>query len=484
MKLKKPNLSLRKSKSSASNTNSSRRTQLPSLDRSHTSVVFGLLFAILVTSMLISAILIALPKTERWIPDNRFDLNVKEDQYWSKSFTLELKVKEADKDQTTEKVELTKGVIQRRLDRYKVEQIEIRNLEEYNSDESGEQPEDLTELVGAVEQKAEEESVQGASDENDSPIKKYIQIDITGSPDQANVTRLIGSRHYLKIMTAKPEASNTDDQLAPYLPDNYERTEFTRRSFRNVEIKQLPTLDGSEAYFAIYKAWPQNAIAWRSFLGENAGKTIGIAIDGFVTPYDVPIEFDPDLKNPQQNPVFAPGVTQDAEEAKILDILYNSGVIPLEYAIIDSKDIDTTPYDLNSIEVSAAFILAVIVVMAYTYFRNREDGGRNLLFMLTSVSVFAIYVALLKMTSTPIDLPILLLEGLTIILLAKVLSYRTRSILLIDLPIIMFFALLSLYGSGYIAIYGMQMVVISLAIVVIVPILDTYIDKMRNLLLK
>lgn len=479
MKFKKPNLSLRKTKSS-------KIPKLPSIDRNQTGTVFGLLFTILVTSMLISAILIALPKTEQWIPENRFDLNVKEDQYWSKSFTLELTVKQADKDQATEKVELTKGVIQRRLDRYKVEQIEIRNLDGYNGTESGEQSEDpeQEELVDAVEQKAEEESVQGTSDDNDSPIKKYVQIDITGSPDQANVTRLIGSRHYLKIMTAKPEASNTDDQLAPYLPDNYERTEFTRRSFRNVEIKQLPTLDGSEAYFAIYKAWPQNAIAWRSFLGENAGKTIGIAIDGFVTPYDVPIEFDPDLKNPQQNPVFAPGVTQDSEEAKILDILYNSGVIPLEYVIIDSNDIETTPYDLNSIEVSAAFILAVIIVMAYTYFRNREDGGRNLLFMLTSVSVFAIYVALLKMTSTPIDLPILLLEGLTIILLAKVLSYRTRSILLIDIPIIMFFALLSYYGSGYIAIYGRQMVVISLAIVVIVPVLDTYIDKMKNLLLR
>ncbi|WKZ30816.1 MAG: hypothetical protein QY318_03125 [Candidatus Dojkabacteria bacterium] len=490
MKIPKLSLPSKGKKKATSNTkgkggvSKAKRNVSSNSRRNLSATIFGLLFTILVTSMLISAALIAMPKTERFTPDNRFDLNVKDDKYWAKRFVLELTVKKEDEGDTTEKVEVTKGIIQRRLDRYDVEQVSIKTLHDYEPTSAEETVEDI------VNQIEEQEDVQGAEDSGDNEkaeedIKVYIEVSATSSRDQASITRLIGSRHYLKIMTTTPAALNSEDQLAAYLPENYDRTQFTRRSFRNIEIKQLSTTtEGEDAFFAIYKSWPHNALAWRDFLGDNAGKTIGIAIDGFVTPYPVPIEFDPDLKNPQQNPIFAPGVTQDPAEAQILDILYNSGVIPVEYSIISNEDAEVKTYEIDYIEVSAAFILSVIVIMAYSYFRNRGDKGRSLLFMLTSVAAFAFYVAVLKILSLPIDLPILLLEGLSIILLAKVLAYRTRSVLLIDLPVIMFFALLSFYGSGYTGIYGMHMTVIAFAMMLMVPVLDTYINKMKNLLMK
>jgi len=70
--------------------------------------------------------------------------------------------------------------------------------------------------------------------------------------------------------------------------ENYNPTEFTGSSFRNILLTELKDGSGEYSYFAVFKLWLTNEKAFQNFLKTHEEETIGLEIDGFVTPYYVP----------------------------------------------------------------------------------------------------------------------------------------------------------------------------------------------------
>jgi hypothetical protein len=457
------------------------KNRLKSFD---TVTALSAVFIVVITSIFITASLIALPRTEDYIPTNTFNLRVRE-KLQTKSYILELETSA----NNTSHIEETKSVIKKRLNKFGVEATKFEVLNNYTPPEEPEQPEVSIAGEEGTETEVDTEDSEETQQEQEEEVKAYLKVTTYTDKDESLVDLLVSERFYFRILTLKEDANieGENSQILQRLPQNYDKTDFDASTFRTIKVDESLDNEGNEAYFAYFKAWPHRSIAWNSFLEDNASKVIGIEIDGAVNPLQVDPYFDPELRSQSQlsrNPQFAVGITGGEAEAEITSILYNTGHTPVNYDVVEQTVEESLIFDVNYIEVTAAFFAAIIAIYLFTYVRNREEQDKNIIFILSTIMLFGIWMATLKLTATHVSLPITVLQGLMLVILAKVFVYRESNKLLIELPLALLLLLVATFEDGLLQTYAAQLITLSVLLLLIVNTMGIYINKMRNFLVK
>lgn len=211
--------------------------------------ILNYLFVILLTSFILVTILISLPLTERVSSQVTYDLKTKSELYWAKDYTLQLDIWDrTDKEKILDR---TTSTLYQRLSKYGVEKVDMYTFTQNEME--------------------------------------YIDIHVQSSLPQEYVDELIRSPFIVKVVTRDPEVDFEDPEnpYAIYLGENYLDTQFTRDSFRNIYITKLKNSAKQYSYFALFKTWPWNS-QWKTFLEEYQGQEVGVSVDGFVTPVQIP----------------------------------------------------------------------------------------------------------------------------------------------------------------------------------------------------
>lgn len=386
---------------------------------------------ILATSLFITLTLIALPLTEKFSQNTPFNLTTKEDHYWSQEYILDLS--------TTEKkdAEITRDIIYRRLKRFGVEKVSVRNL--------GVQ-EDITQL----------------------------QVVVNTTKNQELVKELISNRFDVQVMTRKDDVDFDDEenQFAYLFADNYNPTEWTRDDFRNIYITELKTNENSEAYFAIFKFWPNKESGFNAFLDKHRGEYIGVSIDGFVTPYLVP-EVD-------QGIFAVPITTEDLEQIESIDILYNTGIIPINYTISEEIELEPQIIKLDYIRISIGFAISMLLTYAYLFLLRKDSVEILKTSLFSSILTASTYIVILKLLNIPIDVFLLPVIMTLTFVLTKVLTENKDSQLYLGSILILVLLTFNILATGYVVILATHLIYIILLSQISLTISRWYLDKVRK----
>ena len=396
-------------------------------------------FLIIVSSLLIVVGLISLPLTERFKEDIPYNLVTKTNMYWSKEYVLELdtaQTLDSDKDKY---IEQTRDILYKRLNRAGIEEISI-------------QKDTLDE-------------------------KNILRVSVKTSKAEELVTNLIQNRFFVRVVTRKEDVNFEDpeNQYAYLLGENYTPTEFTGSYFRNVLITQLKNSSGEYSYFAILKLGITREKAFQDFLKNNEGKTLGLEIDGFVTPYSVP------TSNPK---TFAIPVSGGEEQSVMLNILYNSGEVPIPFTTLETNNLPVEIQTINYIELSIAMLLGILIVYVIMIFVLKGDPT------ITPVSLFSTLIAIsgwityLKLSSTPIDTWLLAIECILAIIVVYVLIHNKESQIAIISSLLLSFFTLMILGTGYMKIFGQEMLLVLILCQFSIVFSNWYITNMKNTLAK
>lgn len=379
---------------------------------------------IIISALLLSTLLFALPKTEAIIPtidDKRFDLNTKEEDYWKKEFIIELNIEERDRALVEDKVEKTKDVLYQRLRKAGVEEIQIT---EYEKDEDEEE------------------------EENDLFIVEHIKVIIQTTKDENFVKRMLASSGDVQIMKPREDFDilNQEDEMQIYLPENYELTGWGRDDFRSILINDLIAGDGQRSYFAIFRPTYTNRPAFSSFLNEHDKQILGVLIDSYV----LPVEVNLDMMN-----VFAVGIGPDPREAQIQDIILNTGVIPVvDMFTVSERDLEPNIYEIDHIQISLAILVGIISIIYFLYQKEKEEKEKILQFSFSLLLIFSISLTVLKIWKIPVDLFLLIPTGILTTIYVKTMYTCTKESKFILMATILMASLMIFLGTGYAPILG------------------------------
>ena len=372
----------------------------------------GYLSLVIATSFGITAILIALPLTEKISERTSFDLITKENQYWSKEYILELQTTD------TKDIEKVRNIIYKRLKKFKVEQIEIAKLKELS----------------------------------DTGNTTLLKVTINTTRDPNLVKELIANQFQVRIVTKKEDIDFFDEenQFAHLFAENYDPTGWDRSNFRNVHITELKTTNNTYSYFAIFKPWVSKQADFNKLLDEHKGEYMGIDTDGFVTPYLVPLE---------EQSVFAiPLSYQYEEEVEAIDILYNSGIIPTNYTLLSETDLDPHIIKVNHIGISGGFAISLLLTYLLLILLKHDTVDDVKRAFLASILTISIYLAFLKLFNIPVDTFLLPIIAMLIFLLIKTLVVNLDSVLFIEVGLILLFLIVKVLGYGYIEILANHLI--------------------------
>ncbi len=385
---------------------------------------------ILISALLLASLFFALPGTENLVPleEQRFDLNKKDEDYWKKETILELSIEPKDRTLRNEKVDETKNIIYKRLQKIRVEEIQIVDY----------QPSD----------KVLDEKEQSLEDEGDTHLKEYIKIIVQTTKDPNLVNRLITSTGNIKIMDPKEELDDLEeeDQLQLYLKENYEETKWDRTEFRNILINDLVAGDGGRSYFGIFKPKLGNRGEFSSFLREREGQTIGVLMNTFV----IPMQVTQEMTN-----LFAIGIGPERHEAEIQNIILNTGVIPVsQISIFSTEDIEPKIYEINHIQITLAILISIISLIFFLYQRENEEKEKILQFAFSLILIFSLSLTILKIWQIPVDLFLLIPAGILGTVFVKTMYTCTKEAKMILIMSIIVSAIMLIWGTGYIPILG------------------------------
>ncbi len=372
----------------------------------------GYLSLVIATSFGITAILIALPLTEKISERTSFDLITKENQYWSREYVLELQTTD------TKDIEKVRNIIYKRLKKFKVEQIEIAKLKELSDTEN----------------------------------TTLLKVTINTTRDPNLVKELIANQFQVRIVTKKEDIDFFDEenQFAHLFAENYDPTGWDRSNFRNVHITELKTTNNTYSYFAIFKPWVSKQADFNKLLDEHKGEYMGIDTDGFVTPYLVPLE---------EQSVFAiPLSYQYEEEVEAIDILYNSGIIPTNYTLLSETDLDPHIIKVNHIGISGGFAISLLLTYLLLILLKHDTVNDVKRAFLASILTISVYLAFLKLFNIPVDTFLLPIIAMLIFLLIKTLVVNLDSVLLIEVGLILLFLIVKVLGYGYIEILANHLI--------------------------
>lgn len=389
---------------------------------------------VLVSSVLVAVILIALPLTEKISNEISFNLTTADSKYWSKEYILKLKTDNKNEVRDFE------NILYRRLKDFDVERVSIRKIE------------------------TEEEK------------STNLKVVVNTSKDQKMVEQLIKTRYNYEIVTQKTDVDfeNKEDPYARYMAKNYESTEWNWDDFRNIHITSLRTTAGTNSYFAIYKQWPKQRKAFQEFLKGKKGETIGVNIDGFVSPFDVTESYKNKI-------VFAlPIYTADTDKARIISILYNSGHIPVEFSLETEKNLPTESITIDyfkiSIGLTIALITTYIYLLIFKQFSKREIASS----FLATVITLSTYITILKVQHISVYTLLLAIGAIMISIIIMILINNRESQKYILLSLFTIYLVTANLGTGFVHIFAKEMAVLTLIAVASIMLSKWYIGKIRK----
>lgn len=382
---------------------------------------FNYILLILLTSLIILNFLIALPLTESVAQIRAFDLNIVND-YWSKEYILEL-----DTEDSSE-ITKTKNILFRRLNNYGVEEASIY--------QEGSQ----------------------------------LRVVVKTSKDQTYVDELVRNPYQYRLVTRKEEVDfeSEENALAPYLGENYNETEFGASTFRNIYITELPNSSGSKSYFGIAKPWINRSRQLKDFLSEYTEQYIGIDIDGFVTPIYV--------NDPSQLAIVIAAENEEGRE--VINLLYNSGNIPVSYQVTSQNELDVRNFNINYIEITVAVFVSILAIYIYTYFTQIYSKQETIKTMFVTLLSLAMFLSLLKIINTPVHIFLLLVDAVVIILFSNILYQNPESRYPLILSGFLIGLIFKYLGIGYLRIFGSDLLIISIVSFISILLVNLFIDKL------
>jgi len=390
----------------------------------------------IISAILVAAILIALPLTEKISDEINFNLVTKDSSFWSKEYILALQT--SDEKQVQE----TREVLYRRLRSFSVERESVYVVP---SDEEG--------------------------------ISK-LKVVISSAKDQKLVEELIKNRFQYKIMTKKPDVDfeNSEDQYAYMMEENYDPTDWDYQDFRDIYLTKLKTNSGTYSYFALYKLWPNKEKEFVNFLSQYKGQMIGVSIDGYISPYQVPEDVD------QGAFLFAlPVYTENKDEAEIISILYNSGNIPVEFTVQEETDLPSPIASIDYLKISVALIIALVTAYIYILIFKQSTPKKLTRSFLATVITISVYITILKIQHIPVYTLLLALECI----MASIAIYmfeENRESRKFTLCILLAFLLVIVFlGTGLMSEFAKEMICILLLSALSLQISQRYIDKVRKI---
>ncbi len=390
------------------------------------------ILTIIISAVILALVLISLPLTEKVTSSASYDLVNKNKLYWAKEYILELNTENSKNIQ--DDIQETRSVLQRRLRSLGIEQSQIVS---YKEDD-----------------------------------KEYLKVQIQSAKDIELVENLIKTPYILNIVTKKDDVNYEDEEnpLTPYLEENYNKTSFTRDSFRNVYITKLKNSSGEYSYFGLFKTWPWQK-DWNNFLLEYSGQTVGVSIDGFVTP----VQILPDDKT------FAPAVSATEEKyVELIDILYNSGTVNLPYSVVAEEDAVVDMPEINYIKLTEGILVAILFI--YLYLLLIEKTSKETLFIsgISSCITVTGWIAYLKISSTPVDIFILALEVITIVVVIRIIAENIESRINVTLLITFLSILSMLLGSGYVKMFSNDLLLLIILSNISLLISSYYVSNVRK----
>ena len=402
------------------------------LKKINLSSFFKYILSVLISSLILALVLISLPLTERVTSSATYDLITKKDYYWSKEYKLQLDTSQSIRIESD--IDKVESILQKRLRKIGVEESSL-NL----------------------------------SKEGDT---NFLELTVQTSKDIDVVDSLIKTPFLVNIVTRKADVDfdNPEDVIAPYLLENYDITEFTRSSFRNVYITQLKNSNNEYSYFALFKTWPWGN-EWKTFLEDNAGQTVGVALDEFVTPVQIPTD----------QSLFAVPVSSTEEKyAQAISILYNSGQMPISYTAVDEKELNIDIAEIDYIKLTEGILVAVVLIYLYLLIINKTPKDTLLLSGISTVITISTWIAYLKISETPTDIFILALEVITVVAIIRLIAENLESKMIITVLLSLISSISILMGSGYIKIFAYDLLILIILSNISLYIGKYYLDNVRK----
>ncbi len=393
--------------------------------------VFNYFISVIISAVILALVLISLPLTEKVSSSASYDLVNKNNMYWSKQYILELDTSKSSDIQKD--IADLKSVLQKRLKNFDVERSSLTSYQE-----------------------------------ND---KYYLKAEIQTSKEQELIEQLIKNPFIIKIVTRKDDVNyeDTENPLIPYLEENYNVTEFTRKDFRNVYVTKLKNTSGEYSYFAIFKAWPWSG-KWNEFLNKYSGQIVGVSIDGFVTPVQI-----------NEDKIFAPSVSAiDEQYAKVTSILYNSGVSPMSYSTISEEDKPLDIAEIDYIKLTEGILIAILFIYVYLLIVEKTRKSILLTSGVATVLTVSSWIAYLKLSAQPTDIFLLALEVITVIEVIRMITENRESRVHITLLLTFMSVLCILLGFGYVKIFANDLLILMILSNLSLLISTYYISKVRK----
>lgn len=376
---------------------------------------FQIIFAAVISSLLISTVLISLPQTEKVYDKARYDITLSP-EVWKKEYTLELTIKAKDFNKRDKKVSETKSIIEKRLKKYGVQEVQIKEI---------------------------------ASNSRD---KAVLLIRVETDKDESSVDQLVSQRYYARFVLRK-EGVNFEDptnQFAQFDIENYVNTPYSLHEFRQVYITTLRSSTGEDAYFSIYKPWEHKAGEFYSYFDKYAGQYAGIAIDGFVSPILVPITNSGQTSGIVARNPFAIGMNGDADDAEVLSILSNTGVIPVEYSQTATKDLASKSIEVDYIKMTILFSTLSATILILLYVLNKRGTYTTFISYALTATTF---IAVSKLLGIPLQPIVLLYTNITLTFLLPIfIASKQVTVALALLGLLLYFL-----GAGFMQNVGIVM---------------------------
>jgi hypothetical protein len=288
-------------------------------------------------------------------------------------------------------------------------------------------------------------------------------------------------------MIPKPDVDFTseENQFNYIFAENYNPTGLTRHDFRTVFVKELQNSTGEKSFFAIFKTWPLLDSEYNQFKETYAGQQVGLSIDGLVTPVTVPVDSPTSSSTGTTVEVpglLAIGVNGGADQAELLDILYNSGVIPVEYQVVGDSDSVISGSSLQYIQIMLSVLATILAFAIYLYVRKEKFELFS--FVAEVFLTLGLWLAFLKLTIYPIDTSVLLLAAILGILFVKMVHLRSEYRIYTYILSLSILVISLIFGVGYIKDLSTQMIVIITASLVAQGFTKLYLDNLNEVFKK
>ncbi len=392
--------------------------------------IFNYFVSVVISASILALVLISLPLTEKVSSSASYDLVNKNNMYWAKEYTLELDISQSsdiEKDITQ-----LKSVLQKRLKQFDVEQSSITSYKE-----------------------------------ND---KYYLKVNVQTSKEQELVEQLVKAPFIVTIVTRKDDVNyeDTENPLFPTLKKTMIK-QSSEKDFRNVYVTKLKNTSGEYSYFAIFKAWPLSS-KWNEFLNKYIGQTVGVSIDGFVTPVQI-----------NEDKIFAPSVSAiDEQYAKVTSILYNSGVSPMSYSTIKEEEKPLNIAEVDYIKLTEGILIAILFIYVYLLVVEKTRKSIILKSGVATVLTVSSWITYLKLSATPVDIFILALEVIVVAAIIRMITENTDSRVHITLLLTFTSLLCILLGFGYVKIFANDLLILIILSNLSLLISTYYISKVRK----